>query len=164
MPAIKPARNRTDYEIIANLAHHIWTEHYTPIIGSSQVAYMLEKYQTLTAIEHQVNQGFSYYLLHDHHQPIGYFAFQKKEDTLFLSKLYVLKNQRGNGIGKIALSFLEKQAMELDLSRIQLTVNKHNAVAIKAYLKMGFKNAGAIVQDIGHGYVMDDYALEKVLS
>ena len=45
-----------------------------------------------------------------------------------------------------------------------LTVNKDNAGAIAWYTRMGFKNAGAIVQDIGAGYVMDDYRMEKSIS
>lgn len=45
-----------------------------------------------------------------------------------------------------------------------LTVNKDNAGAIAWYTRKGFKNAGAIVQDIGAGYVMDDYRMEKSIS
>ncbi|WP_149275252.1 GNAT family N-acetyltransferase [Pareuzebyella sediminis] len=163
MPEIKLANNRTHYQIIADLAHKIWAEHYTPIIGGEQVSYMLEKYQTPLAIENQVSQGFSYYLLQDHHTPVGYFAFQNKKDALFLSKLYVLKIKRGNGIAKFAISFLEKCARDLGMLKIELTVNKHNTLAIAAYLQMGFKNVAAIVQDIGNGYVMDDYVLEKII-
>lgn len=150
--------------MISDLARTIWTEHYTPIIGPAQVSYMLEKYQSSLAIDNQVKDGLSYYLLHNQHKPIGYFAFQDKGNSLFLSKLYVLKDQREHGIGKIAISFLEKYARKLGVSKIELTVNKYNTVAIKAYLQMGFKNVGAIVQDIGNGYAMDDFALEKILS
>jgi ribosomal protein S18 acetylase RimI-like enzyme len=44
-----------------------------------------------------------------------------------------------------------------------LTVNKNNVNAIKAYEKMGFRNVGSLVQDIGDGFVMDDYAMEKTV-
>jgi RimJ/RimL family protein N-acetyltransferase len=49
------------------------------------------------------------------------------------------------------------------LNKIALTVNKNNVNSIKAYEKMGFKNVGSVVQDIGSGYVMDDYKMEKTL-
>ena len=49
----------------------------------------------------------------------------------------------------------------MGLGKITLTVNKNNAIAIEAYRKMGFENAGSIVTDIGGGFVMDDYKMEK---
>ena len=36
--------------------------------------------------------------------------------------------------------------------------------SIAWYTRMGFRNAGPIVQDIGAGYVMDDYRMEKVVG
>jgi diamine N-acetyltransferase len=44
-----------------------------------------------------------------------------------------------------------------------LTVNKNNTGAISVYEKIGFRNVGSLVQDIGSGFVMDDYAMEKTL-
>jgi ribosomal protein S18 acetylase RimI-like enzyme len=41
-----------------------------------------------------------------------------------------------------------------------LAVNKHNAQAIAAYRKNGFRVADAVVKDIGGGFVMDDYIME----
>jgi RimJ/RimL family protein N-acetyltransferase len=81
-----------------------------------------------------------------------------------LSKLYVLRSARGNGIARSALSFIEAQVKALGLRKIQLTVNKFNTNSIKAYEKMGFINRKAIIQDIGNGYVMDDYVLEKAIN
>ena len=42
-----------------------------------------------------------------------------------------------------------------------LAVNKANAKAISAYTKYGFRIREAIVQDIGGGFVMDDYVMVK---
>ena len=164
MTTIVPAQTRANYKIIADLANLIWTEHYTPIIGEQQVAYMLEKFQSASAVEDQVEKGIMYYLLLYQDTHVGYFSFSKNEESLFLSKLYVLNSARGNGIGRAALSFIEAQAKELDLKKIKLTVNKFNTNSIKMYEKMGFVNIEAIVQNIGNGYVMDDYVLEKVIK
>lgn len=158
-----PARTGTDYKVIEGLAKTVWTQHYTPIIGERQVAYMLKKFQSASAIEDQVEKGIFYYLLLFKDRPVGYFSFSKKGDFLFLSKLYVLNAARGKGVGKAALSFLESHARELGLKKIKLTVNKDNTHSIRAYEKMGFFNLEGIVQDIGHGYVMDDYVMEKIL-
>ena len=164
MTTIVPAQTRANYKIIADLANLIWTEHYTPIIGEQQVAYMLEKFQSALAVEDQVEKGIMYYLLLYQDTHVGYFSFSKNEESLFLSKLYVLNSVRGNGIGRAALSFIEAQAKELDLKKIKLTINKFNTNSIKMYEKMGFVNIEAIVQNIGNGYVMDDYVLEKVIK
>ena len=42
-----------------------------------------------------------------------------------------------------------------------LAVNKNNATAIAAYLKHGFRIADAVVKEIGGGFVMDDYIMER---
>ena len=43
-----------------------------------------------------------------------------------------------------------------------LTVNRGNAKAIRAYERNGFKVVRTQVTDIGNGFVMDDYVMEKV--
>jgi hypothetical protein len=42
-------------------------------------------------------------------------------------------------------------------------VNKRNASAIAAYRKHGFDVRESVVKDIGGGFVMDDYIMEKRL-
>jgi ribosomal protein S18 acetylase RimI-like enzyme len=94
---------------------------------------------------------------------IGYIAVQPKGAELFLGKIYVKSSRRAKGYGKKAVHFAETLAQERGLRKIVLTVNKNNVNAIKAYEKMGFRNVGSLVQDIGDGFVMDDYAMEKTV-
>ena len=61
------------------------------------------------------------------------------------------------------IEFLQELAREKGLSKITLTVNKNNTDAIRAYEQFGFTNLGVFVQDIGNGFVMDDYKMEKVV-
>ena len=42
-----------------------------------------------------------------------------------------------------------------------LTVNRHNEGFIDFYHRVGFHIACPMVQDIGDGFVMDDYKMEK---
>ena len=155
----------TEYqvELVESLAREIWTEHYVPIIGKEQVDYMLGSFQSRQAIREQIRTGITYYLIKDDGAHIGYMAVQPKGRELFLSKIYVLSSRRGLGYGKKAVQFLEKVAKGLNLNKIALTVNKNNVNSIKAYEKIGFKNVGSVVQDIGNGFVMDDYKMEKTL-
>ena len=49
-------------------------------------------------------------------------------------------------------------------TRLRLRVNKRNAAAIRSYLRGGFVFQEDVVTDIGSGYVMDDYVMEKVIA
>ena len=157
----KRATSKDHFEVIAKLAHDIWHEHYTPIIGKDQVNYMVAKFQTSEAIQKQAEDGYEYYVIEYQNSDVGYLAIEKRNDDLFLSKIYLLKTCRGKGLGKEAFNFIEKRASNLNCKSISLTVNKNNTLAIKAYEKIGFINTEAIVMDIGNGFVMDDYRMVK---
>ena len=47
------------------------------------------------------------------------------------------------------------------LAALYLTVNKHNELGIRAYRAKGFETIDAVETDIGEGFVMDDYIMEK---
>jgi GNAT superfamily N-acetyltransferase len=159
MKPIRAAATPADYLQIANLANTIWREHYIPIIGKPQVDYMLEKFQSAEAIKEQVRRGMSYFLLEIERKPCGYFAFEKRGDDLFLSKIYVLKSERGKGLGKAAMDYLRQAADRMKCKRISLTVNKDNSRSIAAYIKMGFLKGPGTIKDIGDGFIMDDYLM-----
>lgn len=160
---IIPVKDESQIEVVADLAGEIWKEHYTPIIGSEQVEYMVDKFQSYDAISNQIKEHYLYYLIKDSDQHVGYIGLEPKEDELFLSKFYVKSSQRGKGLGKEALEFIEQLAIQKNLKKIALTVNKYNSLTIKIYLRLGFVNVGPIVTDIGNGYIMDDYLLEKAM-
>lgn len=160
--SLQPVTAHADIEQVVQLAKAIWTEHYTPIIGKEQVAYMLDKYQSSTSILQQISEGMHYFML-GAGQPAGYLAFKVEDDTLFVSKIYLLDSCRGKGYGNKMMHFAELFAIQHQCSQLRLTVNKYNAIAIQAYLKMGFTQHREVVFDIGNGYVMDDYEMVKSL-
>ncbi|WP_417600588.1 GNAT family N-acetyltransferase [Owenweeksia hongkongensis] len=148
-----------DLQQIETLAREIWEEHYTPIIGEAQVAYMLDKFQSVEAMQKQVKEGYEYFMLHEGEELVGYLSFKEEQDELFLSKVYVHSKVRGKGLGKTAIEFVKTEVQKRGLSQIRLTVNKYNHNSIAAYIKMGFAKTREIVMDIGEGYVMDDYEM-----
>jgi ribosomal protein S18 acetylase RimI-like enzyme len=164
MVQFKPVIHKADFKTIAELAKEIWTEHYTSIIGTDQVNYMLDKFQSETAIQHQIKiDKYNYHIISNKQKPVGYLAFKTEKNALFLSKIYISKGARGQGLGKLAMNFIEKQAKQSKCKKIYLTVNKQNINSIKAYQKIGFKTIEALVMDIGNGFVMDDYKMEKAI-
>lgn len=161
---IKEVKDRDSIDQVVILADEIWREHYIPIIGVDQVDYMLNKYQSASAIRDQIKDGAFYFLVYYRDKPAGYFSFYHQEDSLFLSKIYIHSSLRGTGLGRFSIEFIEKEAQRFGQSSITLTVNKNNAHTIAAYKKMGFEVEEAIVMDIGNGFVMDDYKMKKYLA
>jgi RimJ/RimL family protein N-acetyltransferase len=163
--SIKPVSHADELRILEELAETIWREHYTPIIGSKQVDYMLDKFQSAAAMRQQIDQqGYHYFAIYSADQMIGYFAVQPREAVLFLSKLYLKAEQRGRGLAKQALNFIEQFARRYNLSKIELTVNKYNRQAIAAYQQLGFQIMQEAVFDIGAGFIMDDYVMQRRLT
>lgn len=149
---------------IAALAREIWTEHYTPIIGSAQVEYMLAQFQSEAAIRRDIEQGYVYDIACVDNAACGYSATRNDGESHFLSKLYVRKDCRGRGIARMLVDRAIRRARESGAKTLRLACNKHNAGSLTAYARLGFSIAGECVTSIGSGFVMDDYILEKTLS
>lgn len=151
------------------LAREIWYEFYVPLIGRAQVDYMVERFQTAAAMQTQIDQGYEYFLVRrqdavDSWTDIGYCAVQEQPGRLmFISKFYLHHAARGSGTGRRCMEFIEKLARRRGLSLLWLTVNKGNP-SVRAYERLGFRIAADLVMDIGGGYVMDDYRMEKALN
>jgi Acetyltransferases len=153
---------RGHIEAAAQLASEIWREHYIGIITAEQVDYMLDKFQSVHAIADQIeHQGYEYFLMRTNGINVGYLAVKPEDSKLFLSKFYLLKEHRGQGYGSRAIRFLAELCRERGLNAIWLTVNRHNASSIAVYERNGFRIVRTQVADIGGGYVMDDYVMEK---
>ena len=173
-----------DLIVVEDLARQVWNEHYGSILSQGQIDYMLEKFQSVDAIQQQIAEGYEYYLIEyqnaaahcmasqsapDGCIPVGYFSIKAAEDfdsqmKLFLSKLYILKEFRGMGAGRTVFHFLEQKAKANCLKAIWLTVNKYNKDSISVYQHSGYEIVREQVADIGNGYIMDDYIMHKSIS
>jgi GNAT superfamily N-acetyltransferase len=159
-----PAKTHADCHVLEALAFPIWREHYTPLIGNAQVEYMLQKFQTAHAIEHQMKEGTHYFFLQtEEEENIGYLSIVFRPNELFLSKFYLLKPYRGQGWARAALAFLKTLARGKGLGKITLTVHKQNP-SVKVYQTLGFAILEPVVTDIGGGFVMDDYRMGLTIS
>ena len=95
---------------------------------------------------------------------IGYCGVKPEKERLFLSKLYLRKDKRGQGLASYLLEEAIKFAKEQNKQAIYLTCNKYNQHSLDVYHGKGFQDINAVQTDIGRGFIMDDYILEKVLS
>ncbi len=151
----------SEIEQLSILAKEIWNQHYSPIIGRDQVDYMIKLLQSKEAIKEDIEKkDYQYYFIDKNNKKIGYFAIVSKDNSLFLSKLYIKASNRGDGIGKSVINFITLEAKNRDLNKISLTVNKYNENSIEFYKKNGFIIVDSIIFDLGEGYFMDDYKME----
>ncbi len=152
--------SRNDFEQLEPFAASIWEQHYIPIIGTEQVAYMLNKYQSAQAMFDQFSTGYKYALVIGGGQKAGYFAFDgKAEKEVFISKLYIHKDFRRRGLGKRILDFIAEEARALGCTAMTLSVNKDNSDSIQFYTSYGFQTIKAQKVAIGEGFYMDDYVM-----
>lgn len=163
---IKEVKTTNDILEVELMAKEIWNQHYVTIIGKEQVDYMIKFFQNKETIEKQIfKESYLYYIIQDENQNAGYFAIvpnnEKKE--MFLSKIYIYLNFRGKGLSKEVINYIESVCKRDLLKRIYLTVNKYNLNTIEVYKKLGFKIIDSAVFDIGNGFVMDDYVMEKII-
>lgn len=148
-------------EKLTQLASEIWHEYWPCLLSDEQIEYMVEKFQSSRAIKEQIkNDNYTYYFIVSEGEIAGYAGISDKKDYLFLSKLYIKKDFRHKGLGKLVIEKLK----QMNFPKIQLTVNKYNKNTIDAYLKYGFKIVDSVISDIGCGFVMDDYIMELPLS
>ena len=145
---------------IAALANEIWHEHFVPIIGLDHVNYMVGKFQSYPALKEQVSQGYEYYKIFCDDKFAGYTGIHPEQDVLFLSKLYLHKDFRGQHLATKAVEFLKDYCRKKGLKKIWLTCNKYNSHTLDVYHHLGFVDVRTQVADIGNGFVMVDYILE----
>jgi GNAT superfamily N-acetyltransferase len=151
---------------VAALAGDIWREHFTPIIGGDQVEYMLAKFQSADAVAQQIAAGAEYYLVKVQSEWVGYIGLvpERASGRMMLSKIYLQDSARGKGLGKQMLDYVAAKCLADGFTCIWLTVNRLNAGPIAWYKHCGFAVVDEVKKDIGGGFFMDDYVMEKRLG
>lgn len=157
---IRKTESDSQIRAVADLASIIWNEHFTPIIGEKQVAYMVDKFQSYPALTRQINDGYEYYQFFDGDNFCGYCGIHPEDGRLFLSKLYIKKEYRGRHLATQAFEFLKNLCKERGYSAIWLTCNKYNGNSLSIYRHLGFQTTDTQEADIGGGFIMDDYIME----
>lgn len=158
----------TDGELknLASLADEIWHEYWPSLIGRDQTDYMVEKFQSFPRIAEDVRSGsYEYWLIRAtaDNRVVGYTGGreEQEEKRYFISKIYLLKAERGQGFASETLRFYENLCRMRGLQSLYLTVNKHNDLGVRTYRAKGFETIDSVETDIGEGYVMDDFIMEK---
>ena len=155
-----------DIPVLRALAGVIWREHYPGIITPAQIDYMLERMYDAATIRREMAAGVAWELAVRDREAIGFLSYEHDAATgkVKLHKLYLLPALHGQGFGRQLLDHVKVVAVRLGAREILLQVNKQNAKAIRAYERAGFCIVEAVVNDIGGGFVMDDFVMTLGLA
>jgi len=155
-----------DFETIREIAYTTWPVVYGEILSKAQLDYMLENfYSDATLMDNLVNKGHRFILAKEDAACLGFASYEHHylgESTTRLHKIYLLPESQGKGIGKLLIDKITALAKENQSSVISLNVNKFNK-AHTFYKRMGFEIIAEEDLEIGNGYLMEDYRMEKKL-
>ncbi len=155
-----------DFAALARLAHEIWHQHYVGIVSPAQLDYMLAgRYTPERLRQYLPGQDSWMRLLTVAGEPVGYcsYALTARPREMKLEQLYLRADHKGEGLGGRMLRHVAAEARLRGCTTVMLTVNKKNLDSIAIYRKFGFVIRESAIFEIGRGYVMDDFVMEKVL-
>jgi ribosomal protein S18 acetylase RimI-like enzyme len=157
---------KADYPLIHQLAHQIWPHTFREILSEAQIAYMLEMMYSISSLTEQVEKKSHRFLLSANSSVYTGYAscehnYQGTVKTK-IHKIYILPEVQKNGTGKQLMLEIEKMASDAGNTVLTLNVNKYNS-AIQFYEHIGFRKVSEENIDIGNGFLMEDFVMEKIL-
>ena len=165
MITISEALN-SDIKTIQDIVYKTWPITYGEILSEEQLQYMLDLFYSDEALMDQFEKNEQlFYLIIEGESTLGFIGiehnYQNKNCTK-IHKIYLLPETQGKGIGKITIETIGKLALENNSTSLLLNVNRFNK-ALHFYEKVGFKIINEINIEIGNGYLMEDFVMEKKL-
>lgn len=152
-----------DIPVIQKIAFETWPLTYGSILSKAQLDYMLELIYSETSLQKQFAKTKFIILFDETQQPQAFAAYYELEPNIFkLDKLYVLPSTQGSGAGKALLNYVINDIEKNGATALRLNVNIHNK-AKSFYGKNGFAVIYKDDIDIGNGYFMNDFIMEKKL-
>jgi GNAT superfamily N-acetyltransferase len=155
-----------DIALIRKLTLAVWPQTYSDILSTEQVNYMLEMMYSASSLQHQINiQQHRFVIACDDDEPVGFASWSLTPDKKVcrLHKIYVLQNQQGKGTGKKLMEHILEATRYAGASILVLNVNRHNK-AKAFYSRLGFTVLREEDIDIGNGYFMNDYVMQKPIG
>jgi ribosomal protein S18 acetylase RimI-like enzyme len=160
--------NNTDsnFTEVRAIANEVWPKTYSSILSKAQLDYMMDMMYSIATLQVQANERQHHFILaKENGIALGFASYElnsNETNKTKIHKIYILSTQQGKGIGKILMDYITNEAKAQNNTAVFLNVNKYNP-ALHFYKKLGFDIESEVVIDIGQGYVMDDYVMEKAI-
>ncbi|MCD7977126.1 MAG: GNAT family N-acetyltransferase [Tannerellaceae bacterium] len=156
--------NIPDIQAISNI---VWPVTFCEILSPKQIRYMMSMMYSTEAITQQIEELSHHYLLvKEGDDFLGYLSYEfdyKGKGWTKIHKIYVLPDTQGKGVGRFFIGEVTKIAQAHGDTELSLNVNRFNK-AIDFYKKVGFEVIGSEDIDIGNGFLMEDYIMNKKIS
>lgn len=157
--------NTSQLPLIAQLAYAIWPEAYGEILSKEQLTYMLGKFYSLESLTDQLEKrNHVFLLIEENERFVGFASYESNIENhkTKIHKIYVLPETQGKGFGVQLINEIETRAKKSQNDILFLNVNRFNK-AQYFYKKLGFEIAFEEDIEIGNGYLMEDFVMEKKL-
>lgn len=163
MPRIRLA-TPADYPTIERIARQTWPDTFGSILTMEQIQYMLHWMYNQQAINEQVDQKGHVFLMasDDAGEAVGYASYEHQNKLTKIHKIYLLPQTQGQGIGRLLIEEVIQRALTGGKTALSLNVNRQNQ-AVQFYERLGFTVVATQDIDIGNGFLMQDYVMQKPL-
>lgn len=158
--------NGSHLPVIQHIAREAWEKTYTEILSREQIEYMFDwMYSVPSMMEQMQDKGHRFLIAENEKGYTGFASFElnyKHTGRTKIHKLYVLPEVHGSGTGRALVDSVADIARAAGDTHLTLNVNRFNK-AQGFYRKTGFHIIAEEDIDIGRGYLMEDYIMEKTL-
>jgi GNAT superfamily N-acetyltransferase len=155
-----------DYKTIQEIVHKTYPETYGAILSKEQLDFMLNAFYSEVALkDNVVSKGHHFLLAKENELVLGFASYEhnyQNNDITRIHKIYVLPQTQGKGVGNTLIAHIEELAIENHSADLSLNVNRFNKTCA-FYHKKGFQIIEEVGIEIGHGYLMEGYVMEKML-
>jgi ribosomal protein S18 acetylase RimI-like enzyme len=151
-----------DIPLIRELTFRVWPQTYASTLSQEQIDYMLEMMYSEASLTRQMTgEACNFIIVYENSSPVGFASFSEVETGIWkLHKIYILPNQQGKGTGRFVIDYIINAIKLQNAKALQLQVNRYNK-AKDFYEKLGFSVIKTADFDIGNGFFMNDYVMEK---
>lgn len=151
---------------INRIAHETWPITFGEILSEKQINYMLDWMYSIPSLTNQIQEkGHVFLVAKDESDYLGYASYELNYNGFpktKIHKIYLLPASQGKGVGAALINSIGEIAVENKNESLLLNVNRYNK-AVGFYEKVGFKVIGNEDIDIGDGFLMEDFIMEKGL-
>jgi GNAT superfamily N-acetyltransferase len=153
-----------DIPLIRELTFNVWPQTYASILSQAQIDYMLQMMYSENSLKKQMGEeGCRFIIVYNDSIPVGFASYAETEPQKWkLHKIYILPNQQGKGTGKYVMNYIIDDIKTENAASLYLQVNRYNN-AKAFYQHIGFSEVDTINLDIGDGFFMNDFIMEKKL-
>ena len=156
--------NLKDIEQIKYICEKTFSETFMEDNSKEDMENYLREHFSYEQLESEIrNQDSKFFVVRNNEEVIAYMKinFDKAQteeghnNTLEVQRIYILKEYKGKGIGKLLMQRAIQIAKENNLNYIWLGVWEHNLSAIKFYEKQGFKKFSTHIFKLGDDEQID---------